>query len=279
MSLPDLYLGSDLIVSGHDVSFNAANVTVKAPVSDLNVANKVYVDVADAKLLSASSRSIIVPLTTGIVGGQAFPTVMPSTVSESGYDGWYYKKTLNDIVNNKINWYFPPDVNMTVSDLQQLFFQIRLIKSTSVPFITVYTKRTVSDNTGAWYKSKRTFDMGVPLSDNTNYCCFIKLNANTPDPVAFNHINQTLIASTVVSTSVGAFDPSEQILTFSFGSDSSSAIGNVEFICRSVNVQSAKGTMNYLLSNVHVESKALSSQVNSLYQYFFKANRDAVSLV
>ena len=277
MSLPDLYLGSDLIVSGHDVSFNAANVTVKAPVSDLNVANKVYVDVADAKLLSASSRSVIVPLTTFLVGGQAFPTVMSSTVSELGYDGWYYKKTLNDIVNKKVNWYLPPDVNMTVSDIQQLFFQIRLIKSTSVPFITVYTKPTTGDS--GWYKSKRTFDMGVPLSDNTNYCCFIKMNANTPDPVAFNHINQTLIPSTVVSTSMGAFDPSEQILTFSFGSDSSSAIGNVEFICSSVNVQSAKGTINYLLSNVHVESKALSSQVNSLYQYFFKANRDAVSLV
>jgi hypothetical protein len=279
MSSPVLYLGSDLIVSGHDVSFNAANVTVKAPVTDLNVANKVYVDVADAKLLSASSRSVIVPLTTSIVGGQAFPTVMSSSVAELGYDGWYYKKTLNDSVNNKVNWYFAPDVNMTVDDLQQLFFQINLINATSVPFITIYTKPTGTGDAASWYKSKRTYDMASILAGNTNYCCFIKLNANTPDPVAFNHINQSLTLSTVATSNKGTFDASEQILFIAFASDSSAAIGNVEFICRSVNIQSAKGTINLLLSNIHVESKALSSQVNSLYQYFFKANRDAIAIV
>ena len=60
MSLPNLYLGDDLVINGVNISFNNANVTVKAPLSALNVSNKNYVDVADASLntLIATASSV-----------------------------------------------------------------------------------------------------------------------------------------------------------------------------------------------------------------------------
>jgi hypothetical protein len=94
------------------------------------------------------------------------------------------------------------------------------------------------------------------------------------DPYAYNHINQPLLQTDVVANIRGPFLPTEQVMFFSFGTDSGSAIGNIEFICRSVSVQSSKGTVNNLLSNIHVDNLALSTQVNSLYQYLFNQNRD-----
>jgi len=80
--------------------------------------------------------------------------------------------------------------------------------------------------------------------------------------------------SDVVANTVGTFNPAEEILFFSFGTDSGSAIGNIEFICKSVCVQSSKGTQNFIFSNIHVESKAVATQLNNLYQYFLNQNRD-----
>ena len=298
MTLPDLYLGSQLVVSGDNAAFNNASVTVKAPVSDLNVANKLYVDVADnslnllistetsnrisedAKIIASSCRSVIVPLTTAIIGGQAFPTVMPSSISELGYDGWYYNKTLNDTVNRKINWYFTPDVNMTVADLYQIYFEMNLIKPNKIPFMTVYTKPTGTGDAASWFKSSRTFEvLNTTLNANTGYCCYYNFDAKAVTPVSFNHTAQTMSQTDVVANIRGPFASSEQVLAFSFGTDSSAGVGTVEFICRSVSVQSAKGTVNFLLSNIHVESKALSAQVNNMYQYFFKQNRDGPAIV
>jgi hypothetical protein len=294
MSASNLYLGPEIVINGSDIHFNNANIIVKSPASDTNVANKIYVDSADSvldakislelatrvgedkKLLSATSRSVIVPLTTAICGGQAMPSVMPSVVSEVGYDGWYYKKVLNDSVNNKINWYLAPDISMKVSGLFQLFFELYLMNITSTPFITVYTKKdSLTPNGASWYKSKRTFEM----LDKTNlvagnYCCYMKFNSETPNPVSYAHSLRALTFSDVVSNSVGAFDSSEEIMFFAFGTDSGSAIGNIEFICKSVCVESANGTQNFLFSNIHVESKAVSTQLNNLYQYFLNQNRD-----
>jgi hypothetical protein len=297
MSLPNLYLGDDLVINGVNISFNNANVTVKAPLSALNVSNKNYVDVADAslnalitteasvrssedaKIISSSSRSVVVPLTSGVIGGQAYPTVMPDAVRSLAYDGWYYKKVSSDSVNRKINWYVGPDVNMLVSDLKQIFFEINLINKTSLPFITVYTKPTGTGDAASWFKSARTFELINPslvstLTNNTPYCFHYKFDSNASDPFSYNHSNKLMSLSDVVAHIRGSFLPTEQVMFFSFGTDSGSAIGNVELICRSISIQSSKGTVNNLLTNIHVDSLELSTQVNNLYQYLFNQNRD-----
>jgi hypothetical protein len=294
MTTPSLYLGNELIIHESDVNFQNASVLVKDPISDLNVANKVYVDIADSilqsaidseaatrldedkKLLSATSRTTIVPLTTAICGGQALPSVMPTAILETGYDGWYYKKVSNDSVNRKINWYLAPDVSMKVSDMHQLFFELNLLNVTSTPFITIYTKMdSVTPNGASWYKSRRTFEVlnKVGLVPGT-YCCNMKFNPDSPDPVSYAHTVRQMTFSDVVANSVGAYDSSEEIMFFSFGTDSSSSIGNVEFICKSVCIQSSKGTQNFIFSNIHVESRQIGIQLNNLYQYFLNQERD-----
>jgi hypothetical protein len=47
---PTLYLGNEVTINDADVSFNSANVFVKAPTVALNITNKNYVDVADAEI-------------------------------------------------------------------------------------------------------------------------------------------------------------------------------------------------------------------------------------
>lgn len=47
---PTLYLGNNAVIKNSDVSFNSANVFVKAPTVALNVTNKNYVDVADSEV-------------------------------------------------------------------------------------------------------------------------------------------------------------------------------------------------------------------------------------
>ena len=289
-----LYLGNELIIQNSDANFQNASVLVKAPISDLNAANKLYVDTADSvlqsaidseaatravednKLLSATSRTTIVPLTTAICGGQALPSVMPTAILETGYDGWYYKKVSNDTVNRKINWYLAPDVSMKVSDMYQLFFELNLLNVTSTPFITVYTKMdSVTPNGASWYKSKRTYEMLDKTGLVAGTHCFnMKFNSASPDPVSYAHTVRQMTFSDVVANSVGAYDSSEEIMFFAFGTDSGSAIGNVEFICKSICVQSAKGTQNFVFSNIHVESKAIGTQLENLYQYFLNQSRD-----
>lgn len=45
-----LYLGDNLTITGQNVEFNDATVSVKAPVSGLNVVNKDYVDTASSNV-------------------------------------------------------------------------------------------------------------------------------------------------------------------------------------------------------------------------------------
>ncbi len=124
-----LYLGNKLRLDTNDVSFNDATVTINnEPTTDLQIANKIYVDKTDAQLKSANHRTIIVPLTAAVMGLQAYPTVMTTTIQNLSYDGWYYKKTSNAGANTKINWYVGPDANMTVADIEQIFFEMYLIK-------------------------------------------------------------------------------------------------------------------------------------------------------
>jgi len=277
MSHPILYLGDKVTIQASDVSFNDAVVKVnRAPASDLEITNKIYVDTVDKQLASAAYQPIIVPLNPSVIGGQAYPTFMPSPVLALSYDGWYFKKTLTDSVNNKINWYLGPSVNMTVGSIYQLFFEMYLIKNVSLPFITVYTKPdALTPNAGGWYKSKRTFEvLNTTLSNNTQYCCSMKFNSAIADPVSYGHTVQQMSVTDVVANIKGPFDASEQVMFFALGTNSTSAVGNVEFICKSVEVQSASGTASFLFSNIQVMNYSMQNQLNNLYQYFFKTNSD-----
>jgi hypothetical protein len=218
--------------------------------------------------LSASCRTIIVPLTPSVYADQSPPqyiTPQNQHIRNFTYDGWYYRKNVlgsTDPSNNKINWYFGPDNEMTVGDLKQMYFEVKLINKTSPPFLIVYTKPSGTNNPGGWYKSSRLYSLPtVDLSNNTNYCCYYNFGNTIAQPVSYSHKNKSLVKALNTDSTdgtvfeVGDFDSSEEIYFFSFSTNGkdTAQVGDVEMICKSFNVQSNKGTINFVLSNLHVD--------------------------
>jgi hypothetical protein len=201
---------------------------------------------------TSEARSKITSDIASIYQDQAAPTPMTPEISALGYGGWYWKKTTNDGVNKKINWYLVPETKMKVSDLSQLLFNLKLINKASVPFITVYTKATgTGDAFPGFYKSKRNYELldTRNLVNGTNYCCYMKIDPTTATPVYEAHTSVALSKSNVASTEKGLFAGTEEIGFFSFGTDSGAAVGNVEFICQSVGVNFAGTTETFLFTN------------------------------
>jgi hypothetical protein len=212
--------------------------------------------------LSSSCRTMIIPLTPNVIGGAAYPTVMDSATRNLTYDGWYYKKNTNTSPTNKINWYFNPNFDITLADIKQLYFEMKLIKlaSFSEPFITVYTKTdAVTANAASWYKSRRSYEINKTkssLTSGANYCCYVNISGSDSPPFSYDH-NSIPIEIIDTTANRGTFASNEKILYLAVSSNSAAPIENVEFICKSFNVKTSKGTINYLLSNAQVDIDAL----------------------
>ena len=229
-------------------------------------------------------RSDIVPLTKTVIGENAYPNFMTPEIRELNYDGWYYKKTTDELTNKKISWYFNQDILTQVKDLYQIFFEIKVLSKKNLPFICVYTKPDI--NTNKMYKSKRTFKIldTDNLLLNRNYCCYAQIQNNVSNPNTYGHNLLQLYNSEINEANSGLFEPTEEVLFISLETDSNTLINEVdevdevEFICRSIYIEKKNIIINYLLSNIHVENYKLSQQVNNLYQFFFKQDKDVFPL-
>jgi len=212
--------------------------------------------------LSSLCRTMTLPLTPSVIGGSAYPTVMDSTTRNLTYDGWYYKKNTNTSPTNKINWYFTPNIDITLADIKQLYFEMKLIKlaNFSEPFIMVYTKTdTVTANAASWYKSRRTYEINKTkssLTSGANYCCYVNINGSDSPPFSYDH-NSIPLEIIDTTANKGTFAANEKILYLAVSSNSAAPIENVEFICKSINVKTTKGTINCLLTNDKVDIDAL----------------------
>ena len=219
--------------------------------------------------LSALCRTMILPLTPSVIGGSAYPTVMDSATRNLTYDGWYYKKSTNTSPTNKINWYFTPNNDITVGDINQIYFETKLLKlaNLSEPYIVVYTKTdTVTANAATWYKSRRTYEINKSksvLTSGANYCCYVNISGSNSPPFSYDH-NSIPIELLFGQAQPGSFLSTEKILFFAISSNSTAPLENTEFICKSFNVKTSKGTINYLLSNVQVDMDDLQKKVAAL---------------
>jgi hypothetical protein len=175
------------------------------------------------------------------------PLTQPDTLFNTyGYQGWYFQNQTSGL---KVNWYMPPATSMTVGDLKALYFNIFNASTTSndnTPFITIYTKPTGSGDYRPWYHSKRTYIFNqswIPVA-NTQYTGFLN-NGVLLNPPVYASTLVPLVVSTVAPFPTGNYADSEQILFFSFGSNSASAINSVEFILSSVNIVRSSGTQSF----------------------------------
>jgi hypothetical protein len=179
------------------------------------------------------------------------PASVPSASSNLyGQFGWYFKNT---VAGYKINWYFPPNTNMVVSDvigLYMRYFSCSTTSNDSSPFLTIYTKPTGSgDYAPGFFHSSMTYIINTTPVANTSYTMFENVSGTCPNPSAYASTIQTMIQSPV-NNPRGTYLPTEQILAFVIGSNSASAVNSVEFIAQKLGIMTSSYTQEFLLQTL-----------------------------
>jgi hypothetical protein len=249
----DILTNNGLIATNTaNIATNTANIATNTANIATNTTNIATNSTSITSLIAYQQRQTIVYNSPAIYADGQPPSAIPSAIfNQYGYQGWYFKNTS---AGYKVNWYLPPDINMTLAQLSGFFFNILNLSTTSndnTPFVSVYTKPTGSGDYKPWYHSKRTFifDQSVTPVANTTYTAYLN-NSLPSSPPHYNSTLVPLIVSTVAPFPTGDYLPNEQILFFSFGSNSASAVNSVEFILSSFNIVQSTGTQSFQFMKV-----------------------------
>ena len=217
-------------------------------------------------------------------------------------DGWYYKNPGQipgaTAGQKKINWYTAPNA-FSVSDLKEINMPVNLINHVSAPFFTIYTKfqgpTKVSDGNGnevnnwgvgrengaSWYHGKYTFIVPPSVTSKGKYNFrastskivndLVVVDGSAPHNgsyMGFSNVNMIIstLNSNIEGNSFGLavipFRGDDQILACSFGTDSGSSAGNVEFILSAINYYCSAGNVGYRFNNADVLGKKLKATMN-----------------
>lgn len=177
--------------------------------------------------------------------------------SYNNIQGWYYKNSANQTAGNGattgdavkcINWYVVTPPNMKVSDLKGIYltlFNGISVTKNRMPFITVYTIPTATDNVApGFYKSKRTFIFDSNPTQQTHYTFFINKLKSTNTETYMENIVGNLMLSSMATTSNGNFGDDEMIGSIVIGSDSGAATDTIEFIVRTIGIIKSDNKIN-----------------------------------
>ena len=178
----------------------------------------------------------------------------------TGLTGWYFKNTGSP---SKFNWYPYSGVGVQrVSEITSIYAVIKFISVASMPILGIYTKKTGAGDAGSWYRSRyvRATYAETPVAGTTYLVVFGE------DPGIYPELPRLHLTATQSSNSVGPRDPSEEILTYSWGSNSAAAAGQVELT--GVEMGHTIGGVSMAGSLVHIggtkpEVDALSAEVTA----------------
>ena len=146
----------------------------------------------------------------------------PAPVADpSGRDGWLFDKSA---ATDKFNYYFYGEGTnpMTLGEFGGAWFTAHVdnyVNTSSVPFITVYTKPTGAGDAGAWYRTRRVYacrhdtevTLGMALQYNTE-----AINPAYQFPYHQTHLSVLQVTGPNLDT--------EEILTMAVHSDSGSEL-------------------------------------------------------
>jgi hypothetical protein len=226
-------------------------------------------------------NSVLMNASPAIWADECAPLPIPTSLSTNAMlDGWYFK---NLLASSKVNWYLPASSGLTVSDIVNLYANILVVNKTSLPFITIYTKPTGTNDYYPGFANARinyVFN-GASLTNNNFYSLYIGANApennNQITPMKYTSLEVTNATnrSNPASSLSSIVSPSDQVLCFAINSDSGAAQNNVEFVLNSFNIQrnslsdpkGAKGTTQYLFQNSAVAT-------NYMFNTLFQKNND-----
>ena len=172
------------------------------------------------------------------------PSATPTSIINSyAINAWYFK---NLIAGQKINWYMPTTSGLKVQDILGLYLRLFNVSTTSSDnslFLTVYTTPDAGPNY-SWYKSRMVYVITATPTINTLYTFFANASGSCPSPS--NYASTTLqMTPSTVSNPRGTYGPTENIMFFSIGSNSASAVNSVEVVVQKFGVMTPTGTQEF----------------------------------
>jgi len=223
---------TDLTFNGVSLKSNVATNTTDISQNKFDISN----NTASITNINHILPQIVVPqLTFSSPAIYADSTIIPSTNSTYqntfGVFGWFVKNT---VAGTKFNYYFPPQPNMKVSDLKGIYYEMfsNCTSLGSYPFITIYTKPlgpgAIPPDYRSWYHSSYTVVPSVFQGADAFVQCFANLQGlsyNAPN-VWGNYVASPLVAS-VVDNPKGDYQPTQEILFISLGSNSAAAVNSL----------------------------------------------------
>jgi hypothetical protein len=249
--------GNVSVLSSVDLKFN--NVSLPSTVSQnttnisINTTN-IATNTQDIANLKIRNLEVVVPQITvsspAIYADSAIAPQPSPFLSTYGFSGWAYKKASPQASNAKINWYFPyPIPNGTVGDLKGLYYQMfnNCAGSDDLPYFIVYTKPTGNNDYRSWFHSSMTYVADSNSSPNQTCQMYANIKNLTFTPQSIIIQNQISMSPSIVQNPKGDYQDNQQILFISFGTNSNSALNNVDFSVSKIGMITPNFSAEYLL--------------------------------
>jgi hypothetical protein len=222
------------VLSSTDLKFN-----------NISLPNRVSTTESDIDTLTIKQTNLIYQFSSPAIyaDGQPPSSTPTSIINSYGINSWYFK---NLIAGQKINWYMPTTSGLKVRDILGLYLRLFNVSTTSSDnslFLTVYTTPDAGPNY-SWYKSKMTYVITATPTINTLYTFFANASGSCPNPSSYASTLLSMTPSTV-SNPRGTYGPTENIMFFSIGSNSASAVNSVEVVVQKFGVMTPSGTQEF----------------------------------
>lgn len=216
--------GNTAVLTKDDLVFNNSSIVTNINTNTSNISANT--DAINA-LQNELSQQIVTQLTFSSAAIYADSSIKPATNSsyQSSYGvfGWY---CVNSTANTKFNFYFPPKLNMTVADLKGVYYQMfnNCVSLGDMPFITIYTQPTGTNDFKSWYHSSYTIVPSVLPGANSFVQCFGNLQNLSYTPDVWGNYSQSPLVASSYQPIKGDYQPTQKILFVALGSNSASSV-------------------------------------------------------
>jgi hypothetical protein len=259
--------------------------------------SEVKVSVSD--VIARSYNIVPVNCSSTVFADECPPLPTPATVSNLATgkvlfnDGWYIK---NYAPGNKANWYMPANGSaMKLSDIKNLYLNVFAVSDVSLPFITVYTRPTGTNDLVPGFCHARInylfASSTTSLTSRKAYCLYTNespVHIYNENPLKVSQIS-TLTAANASSTggdgSVGnSIDTRSTGVTmddivgvFCINTDSKTSANNVEFVLNGFNVELVSGTTKHVFSSASAMTNYMTYKSFGLHHDLSKPTAKAVA--
>jgi hypothetical protein len=176
-------------------------------------------------------------------------------VDPNGIGGWYFR---NAAAGQKINWYpynatLVPNGSPEVGALAGVWAVVYFYTTTTNFILNLYSKRTGTGDAGSWFKSRFTYATAVgpipaPAVPGQPVRMLVYWGVN---PTVHPNLPRLQISSVMSATSsTGPRLLTEELQTYSWGTNSASAVGREEFTIEQVGHTLAGG--DFSRSLIHI---------------------------